>query len=222
MSSELSIQTVNGWRDQAFWEQLARLHREEIDGGFLSSLGVRALALLYAALSRSSDVTLIVATTRSDGTAVGFICGSADTRRVYKHVLLRHGIRFLPVVLPRIVSFRNLKRVAETLLYPVKSRPDLNVPRAEILNFCVSKTVQRKGVGRALFSALMADFSRRGIPACKIVTGATQQKAQQFYESVAAVRVGTIEVHQGAESALFRYDIPAGPVPTAASPSRRK
>ncbi len=220
MTRQFSMEKVQSAKLQAFWEQLARLHQEEIDGGFLSSLGTRTLALLYAALVRSRHVTLIVATA-PDNTAVAFICGSADTRQVYKHVLLRHGFRFLPVLVPRMFSLRTLKRIAETLLYPVKDEGAVDLPRAEILNFCVSRTMQRKGLGRALFDALMDDFRARRLPACKIVTGATQQKAQRFYESVNAVRVGAIEVHKGAESVLFRYDIPALCVPAAADQSRR-
>jgi ribosomal protein S18 acetylase RimI-like enzyme len=221
MTCEFSIEKVQGAKPQAFWDQLARLHQEEIDGGFLSSLGVRTLALLYAALARSPYTTLIVAIAGPDEGVVAFICGSADTRQVYKYVLLRHGLRFLPALVPRMFSFCTLKRIVETLLYPVKGDVAVNLPRAEILNFCVSRTMQRKGLGRGLFDSLMDEFRARRLAARKIVTGATQHKAQRFYESVNAVRVGAIEVHKGAESVLFRYDIPALCVPADADQSRR-
>jgi ribosomal protein S18 acetylase RimI-like enzyme len=206
--SEIAIQRIDCEQKHVVWEALARLHEDQIDGGFLASLGTRTLALLYSRLARSPRAVLFVATTGGhDPTVVGFICGSTDTGKVYKDIILRSWPQFLPRILPKLFSLGAAKRIAETLLYPAKKPPAPDLPKSEILNFCVSGTAQRKGVGRALFNALMTEFRRQEITACKIVTGASQVKAQRFYDALGAVRVATFEVHQGTQSVLYTFNI---------------
>jgi len=194
--------------DADLWPQFARLHQEEITDGFLATFGGDCLALLYAALSRAPDAILFAAIDGGpDRKVLGFICGSTDTASVYRHVALHNALRFLPKVLPKILTWRALKKLGETLVYPAKKAPVPGLPKPEILNFCVTRRAQGRGVGRALFQALMREFSRRGVAACKIVTGASQEQARRFYASVKAIRIGALEVHAGEESVIFRYDI---------------
>ena len=183
---------------------IARLHIEEITDGFLTSLGAPLLTRLYDAVNRSSAGFILAATV--DGAIVGFLCASTDTARVYRQVLGRSWPRLLPVLLPKLVNLRTMRRVWETIRYPSRG-PRAHLPSAEILNFCVSKRLHRGGVGRRLFSAMEAEFHRRGVGEIRIVTGATQLSAIRFYEKIGADLVGAIEVHGGQESRAFRYAI---------------
>ncbi|MGD0993273.1 MAG: GNAT family N-acetyltransferase [Gemmatimonadales bacterium] len=185
--------------------EIGRLHAEEIKGGFLASLGIGWLARLYEAIGRSPHAFTLVATV--DGSIIGFLCGSADTRRVYRHVLTRDAVALLPGLLGRLASWRTVKRCWETLRYPSRA-PVLDLPSAEILNFCVAGRVQRLGVGRLLFRAMEAEFARRGVRSLRIVTGASQLSAIRFYESLGAEPAGNVEVHAQVQSRLFRYSIP--------------
>ncbi len=192
--------------------QLACLHQQEIAGGFLTELGPTFLTRLYRALSRSPHSFVIVASKENE--AAGFICGASDTGRVYRHFMLRWGLVTLPILIPKLVSLGRIRRVFETLLYPSR-KENLELPTPEILNFCVSKKWQRKGVGKALFNALLEEFRKRRISRIRIVTGGEQYSAQAFYESIGASLVSEIEVHNGTKSLVYTYDIgdgePTGP-----------
>ena len=207
MTEEFSVVKIGPGHSEGFWRQVAALHQEEIDGGFLSSLATGSLSLLYAALARSNCVILLAAIRAQNGGQVaGFICGSTDTSRVYRDVLLRSGFRILLTLLPMLLCLGNVIKITETLLYPTRrAREDL--PRTEILNFCVSRRLQGRGIGRRLFAELMQEFRKRGITRCKIVTGDSQDKARRFYESMNAQRVGGIEIHRGARSLVFVHQI---------------
>lgn len=194
---------------------LAALHAEQISGGFLTSLGTPLLAQLYRAIASSPDAFIVVA--RIEGSIAGFLCASVDTRRVYRHVLRRAGLRLIPKLAGRLFQWRTVVRCWETLRYPSKSGPS-DLPSAEILNFCVTQKVQRSGIGRKLFSAMEAEFARRGIGEIRIVTGATQHSAIEFYRKIGATPAGAIEVHAHSESKLFRYRIQHCQAPATRKP----
>jgi ribosomal protein S18 acetylase RimI-like enzyme len=186
------------------FQALAQLHASEISGGFLTSLGQPVLQQLYQAIHQSDDAFILVA--EQGGTIVGFLCGSLDTKRVYRRVLLHAWPRVLPKLIGKLARWSTLQRCWETLRYPAKPTTT-PLPPAEILNFCVSRAVQRSGIGRALFAAMQAEFRHRHVAAIKIVTGAEQHSAIRFYESVGAQPAGRLEVHANVESRLFVFVI---------------
>jgi ribosomal protein S18 acetylase RimI-like enzyme len=189
---------------RATFLEIARLHAEEISEGFLASLGTEWLARLYRAIGRCPDAFILVAS--ANGEVLGFLCGSIDTRRVYRYVLLRGAPTLLPGLFRRLVSWGTVRRCWETLRYPSRT-PILDLPSAEILNFCVTRRVQHSGIGRRLFAAMEGEFLDRGIRSIRIVTGARQLSAIRFYEGVGAEPAGTVEVHARVQSRLFRYSI---------------
>jgi len=189
--------------------QLARLHIETIKDGFLSSLGEPLLRELYGAIVASRHAFIHVALDLDRRTAppVGFIVGSVNTRGVYWDFLRTSAIRGGWLLLPRMGSIQTIKRVVETLLYPRERNPERNLPRAEILNFCVSPRAQRKGVGATLFAEMTATFERKGIRQIKIVTGESQVSARRFYEKCGAKQIHEIEVHEGEKSIVYLFNI---------------
>lgn len=191
---------------ECFWSQVAALHRQEIHDGFLSSLNSRFLESVYWSIADSDRAFLLLATDSTSATVLGFICGSTDTKRTMLDCLLHSGIRLLLAVLPNAFSFRTVRKMFETVRYANTSSRD-RLPRAEILNFCVDRHVQGRGIGRLLFSALQSEFHSRGVERIKIVTGESQISAQRFYETTHARRVGNLEIHDNSKSVVFIYDI---------------
>ena len=190
----------------ALSREIADLHREAIVGGFLSSLGQPFLVALYDGLATSRSAFVITATRGAE--LMGFICGTTDTRRAYLEFgISRNGPRAAWHLLPKLVSLGVVRRVAETLLYPAKTTA-VELPRAEILNFCVSEACRGQGVGKRLFVELVAEFRRRNVHKIRIVTGAGQLSAQAFYDRLSARRVTELEVHDGAASVVYTYPIP--------------
>jgi ribosomal protein S18 acetylase RimI-like enzyme len=206
MNPDLSIVKVDRERPPNFWREIASLHQEEIQEGFLSTLGQEFLARLYAAVVQSDDAFLLAALVGNAGKVAGFICGSTDTNQVMRDCIFQSGFRLIPPLLPRVLSLRTVSKILETLRYS-RHNGSSALPKAEILNFCVSRGVQRQGVGRRLFGALISEFKRRGVDQIKIVTGESQVTARRFYEAIHARQIGNIEVHTGARSVVFLYQI---------------
>lgn len=180
------------------------LHKTEIHGGFLSSLGVNVLSRLYKALASSPHVITIVA--RVDGEIEGFICGGVDVGKVYRRFLCRECFLVLPALLPKLFSKRILWKLFELLFYPNKFK-QLYLPKAEILNFCVSSNRQGLGIGRKLFAKLMDDLWEHSVQEVTIVTGVEQTSAQRFYESAGAQLVTKMSVHGNIESLAYKFII---------------
>lgn len=204
MGSKIVIDCIDSTALTTTLDQVAEIHRTEISEGFLATLGSGFLAKLYRALAGSPHAFLLVATEGEE--VVGFICGGTDTKKVYRSFMLRWGVFVLPSILPSLLSFGRVKRILETLLYPSKEEV-AELPKPEILNFCVSSRHQRKGIGRLLFHGLTEEFQSRGVSKIRIVTGESQKSAQQFYESLGAKKVADFEVHAGAGSRVYTFSL---------------
>lgn len=205
MDSGIQIERVTADSPGGYFDQLAEIHQSEIEQGFLSSLGVRFLRNLYGGLAKSPGAFVFAAV--RDEEVMGFICGSTDTGKVYRGFLLSSGVVAAAQLVPKLLSWQRVRRLLETLFYPSRNQ-SLDLPKSEILNFCVSRSCQRMGIGKRLFADLVAEFQRRHVKSIRIVTGESQIKAQCFYESLQATKRAEIEVHDGTKSLVYTYDIP--------------
>lgn len=188
-------------------QQCAGIHAIAIPDGFLPSLGNRFLTLLYQFFANSEKTFLLVAI--RDNEVLGFFCGSLGTGGVYKDFLLRSGVRAVIAMLPRLVYPSVIKRIFETLFYPKKTE-SLALPDAEILNFCVSEKSRGTGVGRALFEAGVDQFVACSVKQIRIITGADQTRAQDFYERAGARKMTEINIHGGVSSLAYIFDLKQG------------
>jgi ribosomal protein S18 acetylase RimI-like enzyme len=167
-------------------------------------LGPLFLKRFYLSLTSSHDAIVLVAL---DGTRIeGFICGAMDTNKVYKRILLRSWTSMLPVLLPKLLSWQRIRKSMETVFYP-KKKENRNLPKSEILNFCIRSSSQRKGIGSMLFRSLTAEFQKNNIDRIKIVTGENQRNAQMFYARHHARKVCELEVHKNVKSFIYVLDI---------------
>jgi ribosomal protein S18 acetylase RimI-like enzyme len=205
MLHEIFIEKTNKDIPLEIYKQVAGIHKAEISSGFLSTLPLNFLAGLYRALANSPYSFLFIAK-NSQNTVVGFICGGINTEKVIKRFLIRNAIFSLPYLVTKFFSVRTIKKILETLLYPLKEN-DNDLPKPEILNFCVSSNKQRLGIGKKLFYALVEEFHKQGIHKFKIVTGENQITAQQFYKNINAIKVKETEIHQGIKSFVYIYNI---------------
>lgn len=204
MKESILIKKLTPNSPEEYFNQIAKIHQDEIVEGFLSTLGVKFLSKLYCKLCDSPYAFLYVA--KINNRICGFICGSTDTAKVYKNFIIRYGIFILPIIIPKILSFKKIGRMLETLIYPQK-KENVGLPKNEILNFCISRDFQRKGIGKKLFTILVNEFKSLNFNRIKIVTGANQIKAQKFYESVGAIKFTDIEVHRDSKSFIYVYNI---------------
>ena len=200
----ITIQKINGNVNLDVYKQIAAIHKQEINSGFLSGFNNKFLIYLYKAIAGSSYSFLYVAL--QEQTVVGFICGSTETRKLYRYFLLHYWVLVWPYIFKKTFSFKNLTKMIEILIYP-KHKSQIKLPNSEILNFCVNSKAQRQGIGQKLFKSLVGEFKERSIAKIKIITGANQLKAQRFYEKLGANLVSSIELHKGVTSLVFLYKL---------------
>jgi ribosomal protein S18 acetylase RimI-like enzyme len=163
---------------------VARLHTEGIPHGFLSRLGVAFLTELYGSLANHPGACVLVALD-GEGHCSGFVAGTVDTRGLFRQVLLRHGYRYLAVLLRPLAQPRNLRAALETAGYGLfggrRRRPARAA--AELLSIVVSPSARRAGTGRALVFEFESFLARQGSAQYKVVTAQSDPKSNAFYQS---------------------------------------
>jgi len=178
------------------YRQVAQLHAENINQGFLSSLGPRFLILLYQAIDESSSGALILA--REEDQIVGFVSGAVGMGPVYRQ-LLRHWPRLLLALAPSLLRLRRLWRIIEILRYSRGGYdPGPKLPAAELLSIVVDPTFRGRQHADHLYRQLGDFFASRGEHQFKIIVGASVLPAHGRARPAAE-----IEVHQGARSTVY-------------------
>lgn len=177
----------------------ADLHRTGIHTGFLSSLGMGFLRPLYAALSACPSGFGFV-WEEADGKVLGFVACAESTGRLYKQALLRRGLLLALPLVRYLFRPSVIKRLWQTLRYPAEVGAAL--PPAEILSIAVAEEGRGKGIGKALLSAAMEEFARRGIDRVKVAGWAGNQGANAFYERC-GFRLEQTREHHGLPMNLY-------------------
>lgn len=190
-------------QDQNIYRSVARLHAENIDQGFLPSLGQDFLALLYRAIDESPESALIVA--YEDGQICGFVAGSMHLKPVYLRMLRNWAALFIALA-PSLLIPARLWRIIEILRYSrgdgmVASR--ISLPEAELLSLAVAPGCRGRGHADSLYVELARFFANQGQSVFKVVVGADLPQAHRFYRRMGAVPVAEIEVHRGASSTVY-------------------
>jgi ribosomal protein S18 acetylase RimI-like enzyme len=181
---------------------LARLHADNIDTGFLRTLGVGFLRHLYESMLRYEDATVLVATDPYG--PVAFVAGVSDVGAFYRRFVTTKGAVAGMSAIPRLVRPSAWRKIWETARYD----GDHQETGAELLSMAVSAPYRRRGLGKALASRLLEDLAGSGIGRVKVVVGAKNSGARKLYESVGFVAKDTIEVHRGEQSIVLVSERP--------------
>ena len=183
------------------YQRVAQLHAENINQGFLSSLGPSFLALLYQAIDESPASTLILAWENSQ--VIGFVSGAVGMGAVYRQ-LLRHWPRLMLALAPSLLMPNRLWRIIEILRYSRgENEHGPKLPTAELLSIVVDPAVRGRSHADRLYWKLTEFFARRGEREFKIMVGAALTPAHRFYRRMGALPTAEIEVHQGARSTAY-------------------
>ncbi|MBI4706713.1 MAG: GNAT family N-acetyltransferase [Candidatus Omnitrophica bacterium] len=184
-------------------EKIADLHKDYIQSGFLSTLGVPLLRLLYHTIINSNNTFCIVA--EEDKEVIGFVSGTGDIKSTYKHFLRRNFLKASIVLFPKFISIKTARRIFETLFYPVKK--EQNLPAPELLSIVVDKNYQGQGISQKIFKELIEEFRRRGITQFKVVVGSQLIPACRFYEKMGGKLHSEIEVHKDEKSRVYVWEL---------------
>ena len=192
---------------------LARLHAEQIAGGFLSSLGPRFLERLYRRMCRTASSFIVVAEAEG-GRVAGFVAGSTATGRLFASFLLRDGPAAAVTAPAQLLS--SWRRVLETLRH---GRARSGVPAdAELLAIAVHPDFRRRRLGERLVGALLDESHRRGARTVEVVVGADNEAAVALYRACGFEPERRFELHAGTESLTLLHRDPAPHAAGGSSP----
>ena len=183
--------------------QLAKLHSNNITGGFLSSLGNEFLSLLYSTIICSDHSFCFIA--KKDGEIIGFVSATSNIKRLYFDFALSNFASAL-LLLAKILRPSVIKPLLETLSYPARKKIK-GVPSPELLSISVTKDFRGQGISNKLFDLAVDGFKKRNISKFKIAVGSNLLQAQRFYEKMGCKYISEIEVHKGEKSKVYVYDI---------------
>lgn len=183
------------------YREVARLHAACINQGFLSTLGLPFLELLYQAMDEADASVLIVE--ESGERVVGFVAGGMGMGAIYRQ-MLRHPFRLLSALLPSICRPTRVMRMLDILRYGRDAAGErMQLPEAELFSIAVAADARGKGVADRLYRALSAHFSERGVDAFKVTVGETLAPAHRFYKRMGAEFSRRVEVHAGEGSVVY-------------------
>lgn len=183
---------------------LARIHRQALPEGFLSSLGDRFLRRLYAAIAADREAVAFVA---EDGKGIaGFATGVPSVRGFYRRFYIRHGFAAMLAAVPHLLRRGVVHRLRETRRYPDTSR---DLPDSELLSIAVDGRLRSRGVGRDLAARILKGLADKGASEIKVVVGAENEGANRFYARMGFRHRASIFVHDGTPSNVLVFRCPS-------------
>lgn len=159
--------------------RVAMLHIEGISTGFIASLGAGFVTSLYRAISESKSSFGYVA--EQEDEVIGFVAFSKNLSGLYKEILKKNFIRFGFLLAGKMLSFKNIKKVAQNVLYPSKMKK-LHLPQAELLSIVVSSKGRGKGIARELVIRGLENCRSAGIDEVKVLVAKDNDAANSLYQ----------------------------------------
>lgn len=185
--------------------QIAKLHYNNIESGFLSSLGEPFLKLIYFSLQQKG----ILIGVRKDKMIVGFVSGVENLSSVYTEFFRKNFLKAFFFILPKIISVDVIKKLFDIALYPFKKKKtkEIEFPDAELLSIVVDAGYRGIGVADMLYKELVKDFKSQNIKEFKIIVGGNLIAAQKFYAKMGATKSKNINIHKGENSWIYLHQI---------------
>lgn len=174
---------------------MAKIHKQEIKKGFLSSLPLRFLEKIYSAVIEND----FCVTDKEGGKIIGFIAGTADIKKLYSEFAKRYFFYSIFIFLPKIL---NVKKIFEDIFYINKK----DVLRSELLTIAVRKNFRGQGVAKEMLEVFILEMKKRGVKSFKVVVGEELKPAINFYEKSGFKLLGEAEVHRGEKSRIYIYE----------------
>ena len=195
----MNNKTINKVIDKnQIYLDVAKLHIDTIKTGFLPSLGIKFLALMYKCIDEANFSTLI--TNYNNYKLTGFVSGTLGTSSLYR-AMFYHPIDLIFVLIPLIFRIQKIKKILNILKYI--SGPKRNkFPKAELLTICVDPNYHRQGIGFDLYQKLSEYFKSESVSEFVVIVGQSLE-ANSFYEKQGAKKIGEIQVHSNVISNLF-------------------
>jgi len=182
---------------------VAALHIQGIDKGFISSLGIKFVTALYEAIARSA--TSFGYAAEDDGQVCGFVTFTTSLNRLYKSIIAERGWRFAVLLAGKMFSVRRIKRILETILYPARVNKK-QLADAELLSIVIHPEKCKKGLATELVRKSFERCRQLGLDKVKVLVGADNEPANRLYQRCGFLFVERIENH-GVPSNIYEADV---------------
>jgi ribosomal protein S18 acetylase RimI-like enzyme len=182
---------------------VAALHIQGIDKGFISSLGIKFVTALYEAIARSG--TSFGYAAEDDGRVCGFVTFTTSLNRLYKSVIAKGGWRFAVLLAGKMFSVRRIKRILETILYPSRVNKK-QLADAELLSIVIHPEKCKQGLATELVRKSFERCRQLGLDKVKVLVGADNEPANRLYQKCGFAFVEQIENH-GVPSNIYEADV---------------
>jgi GNAT superfamily N-acetyltransferase len=186
--------------------QSVHIQIAEINQGFLSSLGEKALGLIFQHVAESRWGIAVFAVDDITQQVVGYVLGTLNSGKLYRDFILKKLPVALFFFLPRMLSIKRMVKALETILYP-RQNNSKNLPQAELLDLAVLAEYHGKGVAQGLFRRFETECCKLGVDSFRIPTGELLKRAHRFYEKMGAKKAGAFELHRGELTVVYVYHI---------------
>ena len=180
------------------YQDAASLHIASIPSGFLPTLGLKFLSLMYRCIDEAASTILI--TKYNDDQLVGFVTGSVGTSSLYRS-MLSHPFVLVFALFPVVFRIKKVRKVFSILRHSSGS-VRASYPAPELLTICVNSSFRRQGIADELYFKLCNDFKSKSVNEFVIIVGKALD-ANRFYLKHGATVVGQLQVHAGSDSNIF-------------------
>lgn len=188
---------------------VAQLHRKSIKVGLIVWLGQRFCETLYCALAKN-PYSFVLVYEDEQHHLLGFICGTTNTSRMYKSIILRH---FFSLMLSAISKFfrpsvirQVLKAIKRPKTFETGDFSKWKLPEAEIFSMAVSPDAQGRHIGTKLIQAAFDQFRSLGHDKVRVWTIVEKEQATAFYQKRGFKLLGVRQHHSG-EIYVFVADL---------------
>jgi ribosomal protein S18 acetylase RimI-like enzyme len=172
---------------------IANLHIEGINTGFISSLGIDFVTALYEAIAKSTS-SFGYAVEDNDR-VLGFVTFTTNLNKLYKSIIAKKGWRFALLLAGKMFSLDKIKKVFETLFYPSRIKKQMDVPSAELLSIAINPETCRRGLGTQLVRKGFEYCQKMGLDKVKVLVAADNEPANKLYVKCGFKLVGQIDNH---------------------------
>lgn len=171
---------------------IASLHIQGINTGFISSLGIDFVTALYEAIAKSTSSFGFAV--EDNDKVLGFVTFTTNLNKLYKSIIAKKGWRFALLLAGKMFSLQRIKKVFETLFYPSRVKK-MNLPSSELLSIAVSPEKHRAGLATQLVQKSLEHCQKIGLDKVKVLVAADNEPANKLYLKCGFKLVGQIDNH---------------------------
>ena len=189
----------------SYYRQVAAIHLSCINQGFLSSLGLGFLTLLYECIDLDKNSILIIE--KKNVNVLGFVAGGKSMKTIYLQ-MLRQFPRLFLALFPSLINPVKLFKIFELVCFGKSKQLGTSIPQAELLSIAVIDAEKGKGLAQKLYNSLAQHFTMQGESEFSIVVGDSLKRAHGFYTKMGAQRLDVVSIHKGQTSTIYKQPLP--------------